>query len=394
MDHKQAPSEAWIESVRARFPTEPTVDAALTRKLRHRGGPPYVPSPLSDIEERIRRFIEREAPGSVVSGVTPLGGGASKEQYRFELADKGKSSTYVLRREPPESIVETHRLREFQMMRAMQGVVPVPEVPWVDAEGQWFGRPALISRFVTGVAKPVAANSNVTGLGTEFSAELCAKLGPQFVDILARIHLFDWRTAKLDAFYHPPEGSTDGVHSIINWWDRVWEEDSPEAIPLMRFTAQWLRVNAPTIERATVVHLDYRAGNFLFDPDTAEIGTILDWELCHIGDYHEDLAWTMQEGYGHYDDAGRFHVCSLIEQTEFLRRYQEKTGFEIDPRKLAYYSIMSAWKSTIMVLATAVRCIMGGKSHQDVLLSWIISFGNITINTLEKLLRKEMQHGA
>ena len=124
---------------------------------------------------------------------------------------------------------------------------------------------------------------------------------------------------------------------MINWWDRVWEEDSFEALPIIRLAAQWLRANAPPIGRATVVHHDYRAGNFLFDPETARITAILDWELAHIGDYHEDLAWTMQEGYGFYDDRGRFHVCGLIEQSEFLDRYQALTGFEIDQRKLDLY---------------------------------------------------------
>jgi aminoglycoside phosphotransferase (APT) family kinase protein len=370
------------------------VDQALTRKLQHRSGPAYAPSSLDDIAERIRRFTDHASPGAVVSGVKSLGGGASKEQYRFELAQAGRTTSYVLRREPPESIVETHRLREFQMMNAMQGVVPVPQVPWVDPDGQWFDRPALISEFVRGVTKPSASKANVSGLGTEFGPDFRAKLGPQFVEILARIHMFDWRNAALNAFYQPPEHSTDGVFSVINWWDRVWEEDSYEAIPVMRLASHWLRANAPPIDRVTVIHHDYRAGNFLFDPETSRIDAILDWELSHLGDYHEDLAWTLQEGYGYYDDQRRFFVCGLIERSEFLRRYQAMTGFEIDERKLSYYSIMNAWKSTMIVVATGIRCIMGGKSHQDVLLSWIASFGNVTLNTLITLLRKEMAHGA
>ena len=159
MDFKQTPTDAWIEEVRARFPTETTVDEALTRKLRSRAGPAYAPSPLSDIEDRLRAFLAQEEPGAEVSGVLPLGGGASKEQYRFDLSRDGVSRTYVLRREPPESIVETHRLREYQLMRAVAGVVPVPEVPWVDPAGRWFGRPSLISRFVSGVTKPPSASA-------------------------------------------------------------------------------------------------------------------------------------------------------------------------------------------------------------------------------------------
>lgn len=394
MDEKQAPSAAWIAELRRRFPTERTIDEALTRKLQNRAGPPYAPTPLSDVEARLRAFFAREAPDAAISKVAPLGGGASKEQFCFTLTRPGEPpAVHVLRREPPESVVETHRLREYQIMRAMAGAVPVPDVPWVDAEGEWFGRPALISRFVSGVTKPEGSSGNVTGLGTGFTGELRDRIGLQFVDMLARIHSFDWTGSALDAFDKPQAGSTEGVHKVINWWDRIWEEDSSEPMPIVRYTAQWLRENAPPIDRVTVVHHDYRAGNFLFDPESGEITSILDWELAHLGDYHEDLAWSLQEGYGFYDENGRFIVCGLIEYDAFLRRYSEKTGLPVDRKKIEYYRIMNTWKSVIIVLGTGIRCVKGGKSHQDILLTWLAGFGHICVDSLTRLM-KEAIHGS
>lgn len=394
MDSKQNPTQDWIGELRRRYPTERTIDEALTRKLRARSGPPYAPSPLRDIAARLERFFADAMPGATVSNVAPLGGGASKEQFSFMLrrAD-GTQARHVLRREPPESVVETHRLREFQMMRAMAGTVPVPDAPWVDAEGAWFGRPAMISRFVEGVTKAAGSGGNVTGLGTGFSPELQDKLGGQFVDLLARIHRFDWRAAELDAFDRPEPGSTAGVHQVINWWERIWEEDSFEPMPIIRYTAQWLRANAPPIDRVVVVHHDFRAGNFLFDPDTAQVTAVLDWELAHLGDYHEDLAWSLQEGYGYRDGNGRFIVCGLIEQGDFLERYERATGFPVDRRKIAYYSVMNTWKSAIIVLATGIRCVIGGKSHQDILLTWLAGFGHVCVDTLVQHL-ESADHGS
>ncbi|MGD9662523.1 MAG: phosphotransferase family protein [Porticoccaceae bacterium] len=389
MDNKQNPSTEWIEAIRTKFPTERTVDEALTRKLRNRAGPAYSPSSLAEIETCLKNFAADTVPGCQISDVEPLGGGASKEQYRFDLTDTDNNkTTYVLRREPPESVVETHRLREYQIMRAMKGVVPIPDVPWVDSDGHWFGRPSLISRFVGGVTKPADSKGNVTGLGTGFSPELQRDLGIQFVELMAKFHSHDWRKDELDAFDIPAQGSTSGVISVINWWDRVWEEDSYEALPIIKLTSQWLRANAPKIDKVTVIHHDYRAGNFLFDPDSHKIQAVLDWELAHLGDYHEDIAWTFQKGYGYHDEKGRFFVCGLIEQNEFLERYQALTGFDIDPKKLAYYGIMNTWKSAIMVLATAVRCTIGGKSHQDILLSWLAGFGPVCVHSLNQLLRE------
>ena len=41
MDLRDQPTEAFIESLRRRFPTERETDELLTRKMRRRAGPPY-----------------------------------------------------------------------------------------------------------------------------------------------------------------------------------------------------------------------------------------------------------------------------------------------------------------------------------------------------------------
>lgn len=387
MDINKNPDDSYIAAIRSRYPTEKSVDETLTRKMLNRSGNAYQHVDVKDIEKLISDFIQNQAQGYEVSNVKPLGGGASKEQFVFDLVDsKARRSTYVLRREPPESIVETHRKREFQIMRAMQGIVPVPEPVWVDIDGSHFGRPAMISRFVSGVAKEDNAESNVTGLGAGFSEKSQKKLGKKFTEMLAKIHLSKLNPDELDAFEIPEIGSNEGVIKLLNWWDRVWDEDSYFGQPILRLASQWLRHNAPVLDNVTPIHNDFRSSNFLFDPETYEINAILDWELSHFGDYHEDLAWTMQTSYGYYDDQSRFYVCGLIEKEEFLANYQEITGHKIDRDRLTYYGVMNAWKSAIIVLATATRCAIGRKTHQDILLSWITALGPTCIQELNDRL--------
>ena len=125
----------------------------------------------------------------------------------------------------------------------------------------------------------------------------------------------------------------------------------------------------------------------------AEITAVLDWELAHLGDYHEYLAWTLQEGYGYRDAEDRFIVCGLIEREAFLERYSKATGFPVDPKKIAYYSVMNTWKSVIIVLGTGIRCVMGGKSHQDIPLTWLAGFGHVCVDSLTQLLERS-EHGS
>src|SRR3546814_7024036 len=66
----------------------------------------------------------------------------------FDLEWSGKSGegavrteSMVLRMEPPEAIVETSRLREFEILGVAGDVVPVPPCYWVDAEGAYLPPP-------------------------------------------------------------------------------------------------------------------------------------------------------------------------------------------------------------------------------------------------------------
>jgi hypothetical protein len=51
----------------------------------------------------------------------------------------------------------------------------------------------------------------------------------------------------------------------------------------------WLVANRPSRTAATIVHGDLRMGNVIVDTDG--LAAVIDWELVHVGDPIEDLAW-------------------------------------------------------------------------------------------------------
>ena len=169
---KNRPSPQWIESLRKRYPTEQEIDRILTRRLQRRAGPAYIPLDLHTLVDGVKALIRSQHPGAFeVLEARWLSGGASKLQMSFTLAwDRpgvgAEHTPMVLRMEPSESIVETSRLREFQLIRAVQSVLPVPPVFWCDAHGEFLPYPALVYGFANGVTKPTASASGVSGLGT------------------------------------------------------------------------------------------------------------------------------------------------------------------------------------------------------------------------------------
>ena len=390
---KSRPSEQWIESLRARFETEREIDRILTRKMTRRAGPGYSPMPLQTLVDGVGRLIAANHSSAFeIHQARWLSGGASKLQMAFELEwDKpgeGRSRTpMVLRMEPSESIVETSRQREFQLIRACQGVVPVPPVYWCDVDGEHLPYPALVYGFAEGVTKPTSAKSNVSGLGTHLPPELRPRLAPQFVDHLARIHTLDFRQKALDAFDIPEAGSTQCAEWGINWWERVWEEDCDEDVPLMRLAAAWMREKLPVLDRPVVVHSDYRVGNFLFTEHDARITAWLDWELGRIGDRHQDLAWTTSHAFGHLDADGKtFLTCGLMPETEFLEKYEAASGLKVDARSIRWHKVYNAYMMATLSLATGYRVAAGGKTHQDVLTTWLVGIGSMLLDEMRLLI--------
>ncbi len=389
---KNHPSAAWIAAVRSRFPCEREIDRVLTRKLERRGGAPYTPLSLDQLAVGVRALIGTSIDSAfTLSDLAWLGGGASKVQMAFTLEwerpGHGREKTpMVLRMEPAESIVETSRLREFQLLRAFAGIVPVPPVFWVDVEGVSLPYPGLIYGFVPGVTKPGNAASQATGMGTYFAPEWRAALGAQFVEHLVRIHARDIDSAGLSAFDLPAPGR-QSAELGVSMWDRIWEEDADEDIPLLRLASAWLHEHAPDCARPTIVHGDYRVGNFLFTEHDARITAVLDWELARIGDPHQDLAWVTAHAYGHYDDDGKtFLVGGCLPETVFFDAYQRASGLCIDARTLHYYKVYTGYMQGVISLATTYRIARNGKTHQDVLQAWILGIGAMLIDELRQLL--------
>ena len=160
-DLRGSPDEAFIAAIRRRFPVEAEMDRVLTRKMTGRSGPGFSPLPLDRLVEGIRGLVSSEIGDDFALGnVRWLTGGASKIQVAFDLDWTGpergarRVTPMVLRMEPPESVVETSRRREFEVLRVMEGVVPVPPCHWVDPDARFLPYPALVYGFVSGVAKP------------------------------------------------------------------------------------------------------------------------------------------------------------------------------------------------------------------------------------------------
>ncbi|MDO9438597.1 phosphotransferase family protein [Hydrogenophaga sp.] len=395
-DLRDQPTEAFIQGLREQFPTERETDELLTRKMQRRAGPAYRQVSLDEMVGWLNAMLSEKIEGAFeVHGPRWLTGGASKVQIAFDLSwnapGRGASrDKLVVRMDPSEASNTTSRVREVELLDAFEGVLPVPKVFWLDHGSRWFPEPAIVYTFVSGVAKPSNASAGqVVGLGTNFGPQLREQLAPQFLQHLATIHTADVGRMRFTSMDVPPTGNTDCAQWQLNRARRVWEEDRGEDFPLMDVAANWLQRNLPALDRVSVVHGDYRSGNFLFNEEEGRITAWLDWERGHLGDRHRDLAWMTQREKGHLAEDGKTYlVCGLIAIDEFYQRYQEASGLTVDMDRLRWYQVLNCFQVITTTMATMYRVAKLGKSHQDILLARLKAIAPVGAHELAELLKE------
>ncbi|MEY2942377.1 MAG: hypothetical protein RLY97_391 [Pseudomonadota bacterium] len=370
---------------------EPHLVAMLDAKQARQGKGGYKPREAQDVSERLNRLLVAHGVQQQAHNVRRMGGGASKEQFLFDLVGPGGGTDerLVLRMDPLEGIIETCRAREAQVIEAIGGTVPAPSVAFVDADGRHMGQPAMITRFVRGDTKPRDATSGPSGVGIVIGERASVALIPQYLNNLVAIHGFDFAAAALSTYAEPQAGTTEAALWQLNFWERVLEDDAVEASPLLTYTACWLRERAPVCTAPVLLHGDYRLGNFMFDQDTLEMTAVLDWELAHIGDFHEDVSYSLEPLFCSRDAQGQPLVASMMPVRAFLDGYSERSGREIDPKLLHWYHVLNSFKLSVMNFASGVRAARDGTNHQSAFLGFLSACHVGLSGTLCRLLEGE-----
>jgi aminoglycoside phosphotransferase (APT) family kinase protein len=285
-----------------------------------------------------------------VSQLRRVSGGASRETWAFDATWKeGKARAgrgFILRRDPEASLLDTDRDIEFRVYQAMHGSgVPVPEVYWLESDTEWLDRPFFVMRRLDGDAST----------GAMIGSSAASALAQQKVEILARIHAFDWGNGGLDNL-RTPSNAADSPDVEISHWESIMREEALEPQPALEMGLAWLKANKPTPARLSVVHGDYRTGNLLVNG--GKINGVLDWEMVHIGDPLEDVAWVCMRSWRWAGDA---RVGGLLSRDDFYQRYEKASGVTIDRDAVHFWEVLSNVKLAVIFL-TGARSFAEGRS--------------------------------
>jgi aminoglycoside phosphotransferase (APT) family kinase protein len=310
-------------------------------------------------EAQLAAYLQKRMPDAkdvAVSGVARVGGGASRETWTFDArwTEDGGAKVergFIVRRDPPASLLESNAALEFELYTALAGSgVPVPRVHWMEHDGTALERPCFVMERLPG-------SSDGTGQALATLpqyADVRPLVTKQQADILARIHAFG--IDKVPSLDRPASPADAAAHEIARW-ERTMRADMLEPQPTFEMAFSWLKRHIPPApERLALVHGDYRTGNFLID-DSGITG-VLDWEMAHAGDPIEDIGWLVMKSWRMARDERIQGICT---RDQLIELYEQAGGAQVDRDALKFWEVFSNVKFAIIFI-TGTKSIVQGKT--------------------------------
>lgn len=310
------------------------------------------------LEPRLAAYIAgrmAQARDVAVSGLERISGGASRETYRFVLAwtEDGarRERRLILRRDPPASLIDTERRVEFEAYRAFaDSPVPVPGMLWLEEDSGPLDHPFFIAEEICGFQ----ASPQVLLSGAHDA--ILPKLAARKWAILGEIARADPDAVGLTRWLEAP--ALDACwRRELDHWEALIDRDQAEPLPVTRAAIRWLRANPPPpAQKLSVVHGDFRTGNYLWD-ETGGIHGVLDWEMCHLGDPLEDLGWSLQPvwSFGREGRAG-----GLCAPEDAVASWERASGLKADPAALHWWTLFNCVKGQGIWVGSAAAFNRGG----------------------------------
>jgi aminoglycoside phosphotransferase (APT) family kinase protein len=119
---------------------------------------------------------------------------------------------------------------------------------------------------------------------------------------------------------------------------------------------RWLQAHRPAPTAPRLVHGDFRMGNLIVDGST--LTAVLDWELVHIGDIHEDLAWFCIRAW-RFGAPAALAAGGLGGIDDFVAAYERAGGATVDRAALHWWMVLGTLRWGMICRYQAQRHLSG-----------------------------------
>jgi aminoglycoside phosphotransferase (APT) family kinase protein len=310
-----------------------------------------------------------------VSNARRIIGGASRHTWsvdaRWDDAD-GTSQMHglIFRLDPPSSLLESNRGTEYSMYRALYANpgIPLPEPLFIEDDEGALGMPFFVMRRLEGTPWPLE-------LFMPDAQERRQSFIRQMFSVLGSIAAVDFHAMALDGVLVPP--SRDDAWAVeLERWEKTLHDHDLGPMPITQAVIRELRRGPPPpVAHIRIVHGDYRVGNVLFSADG--LTAVLDWEMCHLGDPHEDLAWSFARNWRSRTTPGK--IANALAPDDAIAEWEATSGMRVDPESLRWWQLFTHVKANA-IWTTAAHEFAEGRTDELM----FATMGWLLIGTQEK----------
>ncbi|MGV0791535.1 phosphotransferase family protein [Mycolicibacterium sp. XJ1819] len=270
----------------------------------------------------------------VVENLTALTGGASRTTWAFDaVVGADERRALILRTGPPDDVHASMELEARVQQRAAAAGAPVPHIVTADNSAAALGNPYLICEAIGGETIVRRIQRSLDDDGRQRLLAQCAQA-------LAAIHRAD-----------PTDVGLAVSDQLDDWRDRL--DEMGDTTATFEWAFRWLGAHRPPTSSQVLVHGDFRMGNLIVDE--SGLAAVLDWELVHLGEVYEDLAWFCIRAwrFGAPEELGAGGLGSV---ESFLSAYEAAAGITLDRD-------VFRWWLTVATLRWGVICRFQAERH-------------------------------
>jgi aminoglycoside phosphotransferase (APT) family kinase protein len=275
-----------------------------------------------------------------IDNLRALTGGASRTTWAFDAVTGAQRRSLILRTGPPDDMHAGMELEARAQAAAAAAGAPVPHILVADDSGAALGNPFLICDEIKGetIVRRIQRQLDRAD-GQPGRVQLLRECA----QALAAIHRAD-----------PDDLGLAREDQLVQWRERL--DAMGDTTATFEWALRWLAAHRPPPSPAVLVHGDFRMGNLIIDG--SDLAAVLDWELVHLGEAYEDLAWFCIRAW-RFGAPASLGAGGLGSIESFVRAYEEASATIVDRVTFHWWLVLATLRWGVICRHQAERHLSG-----------------------------------
>ncbi len=267
------------------------------------------------------------------TGMTSVAGGNARATWRCDLTTSGVSRGVIVRVVAGTELNLADMAVECRVQRAAHDAgYPAPAPLLYEDDPSWLGGPFAVVEEVPGCLTSINGRSLHPAVAERLGREMWSALGSLAALPIEGLDLPEEMRATTE--------KTCAGEQLEDWAAR-YRDHEVHPHPVVDAALRWLSATPPPpAQRLTLVHGDYRVGNLLHK-ESGALRAVVDWEMAHLGDPLEDLAWSLD---ARQDANFPDKAAGLIPHAVAVETWLAASGLELDRDALHWWQVLAALK--------------------------------------------------